>query len=330
MTADPVRERLLKGLHRAIEERGYRETTIADIVRHARASRSTFYQVYATKDESLLALMEAANAALMRRIVTAVDPAAPWPAQTRQAVLAYIAHVTASPELSLCWIREFPSLGPVAGRVRRDSMNALADLVQRLTAHEPFRRAGIAPVSRELALVILGGLRELTATVLEEGGDVRDVAETGIAAAVALLGAGAGRAPAPAPPPTAGLLLTDDQWARIRPLLPPARSTVGRPPAPQRQVVEAILYRDRAGIAWRELPPRFGAWQTAWKRHRRWSEDGTWDRVLGRLQVTGQPDHADPVAGVQIPLAGVVGDVDLGDDLVRPDVRAGAQDARLA
>ncbi|MEV0720264.1 TetR/AcrR family transcriptional regulator, partial [Asanoa sp. NPDC050611] len=217
MTADPVRERLLKGLHRAIEERGYRETTIADIVRHARASRSTFYQVYETKDDCLLALMEAANAALMRRIVSAVDPTAPWQSQTRQAVLAYIGHVTASPELSLCWIREFPSLGPVAGRVRRETMNALADLVQRLTANEPFRRAGRAPVSRSLALVILGGLRELTATVLEEGGDVRDVAEIGVAASVALLGAGppASAGPAPAPP---GLVLTDEQWARIRPL----------------------------------------------------------------------------------------------------------------
>ncbi|MEV4537159.1 transposase [Asanoa sp. NPDC049518] len=328
MTDDPVRERLLKGLHRAIEERGYRETTIADIVRHARASRSTFYQVYATKDESLLALMEAANGALMRRIVTAVDPAAPWPAQTRQAVLAYIAHVTASPELSLCWIREFPSLGPVAGRVRRDTMNALADLVQRLTGNEPFRRAGIAPVSRELALVILGGLRELTATVLEEGGDVRDVAETGIAAAVALLGAG--RAPERPAKTSTGLLLTDDQWARIRPLLPAARSAVGRPPAPQRQVVEAIIYRDHTGIAWRELPPRFGAWQTAWKRHRRWSEDGTWDRVLSRLQETGQPDHPDPVAGVQLSPAGVGGEVDLNEDLVGEEVRAGAEDSRLA
>ncbi len=286
MTPDPVRERLLKGLHRAIEERGYRETTIADIVRHARASRSTFYQVYATKDDCLLALMEAANVALMRRIVTAVDPTAPWPAQTRQAVLAYIAHVTASPELSLCWSREFPSLGPVAGRVRRDSLNSLADLVQRLTGNEPFRRAGVAPVSRELALVILGGLRELTATVLEEGGDVRDVAEAGIAAAVALLGAAAAgpvRAPAPSAQATAGLLLTDDQWARIRPLLPPSRAAVGRPQAPQRQVVEAIVYRDRTGIAWRDLPPRFGAWQTAWKRHRRWTEDGTWDRIRSAL-----------------------------------------------
>ncbi|MDG4826664.1 transposase [Asanoa sp. WMMD1127] len=179
-------------------------------------------------------------------------------------------------------------------------MDALAELVQRLTAHEPFRRAGLAPVSRELALVILGGLRELTATVLEEGGDVRDVAETGIAAAVALLAAAPGR-PAPAPPADRGLLLTDEQWARIRPLLSTPRTTVGRPAAPHRQLVEAIIYRDRAGIAWRDLPPRFGAWQTAWKRHRRWSADGTWDRVravLDRLEEPGQRDDARPEARV--------------------------------
>ena len=286
---DPVRERLLKGLHRAIEERGYRDTTIADIVRHARASRSTFYQVFATKDECLLALMEAANRSLMRRISTAVDPAAPWPAQTRQAVTAYIDHVAASPELSLCWIREFPSLGPIAGQVRRESMSALADLVRRLSANEPFRRAGRGPLTRELALVILGGLRELTATAVEEGTDVRELTGTGVAAAVAFLGAAP---PAPSSDTRSagtGLLLSEEQWDRVRPLLPAARATVGRPPAPQRQVVEAIVYRDREGIPWRDLPARFGPWQTAWKRHRRWSADGTWDRVRAAIGTAPAP-----------------------------------------
>ncbi|MEV4617431.1 transposase [Asanoa sp. NPDC049573] len=288
MTArpDPVRERLLKGLHRAIEERGYGGTTVADIVRHARASRTTFYQVFATKDECLLALMEAANGSLMRRISNAVDPAAPWPVQTRQAVTAYIGHVAASPELSLCWIREFPSLGPIAGQVRRESMNALADLVRRLSANEPFRRAGRAPLTRELALVILGGLRELTATAVEEGTDVRQLTETGVAAAVAFLGAAPPVPVVARPTGDEGLLLTEEQWARIRPLLPPARAAVGRPPAPQRQVVEAIVYRDREGIPWRDLPSRFGPWQTAWKRHRRWVDDGTWARISAAIGAT--------------------------------------------
>lgn len=49
-------------------------------------------------------------------------------------------------------------------------------------------------------------------------------------------------------------------------------------------MVEAIAYQYRTGIAWRDLPrEQFGPWQTVWKRHRRYAEDGTCDRVLSRL-----------------------------------------------
>ncbi len=51
----------------------------------------------------------------------------------------------------------------------------------------------------------------------------------------------------------------------------------------QRPVVEGIVYRFRTGIAWRDLPERFGPWQTVWKRHRRFSGDGTWDRIHAAL-----------------------------------------------
>ena len=50
-----------------------------------------------------------------------------------------------------------------------------------------------------------------------------------------------------------------------------------------RQVVEGVIYRYRCGIAWRDLPATFGPWQTVWKRHRRFSGDGTWDAVLAAL-----------------------------------------------
>lgn len=74
-------------------------------------------------------------------------------------------------------------------------------------------------------------------------------------------------------------LLSDDQWDLIEPLLPPQRSGKGRPMRDHRQVVEGVIYRYRCGIAWRDLPTSFGPWQTVWKRHRRFSEDGTWDRI---------------------------------------------------
>lgn len=78
-------------------------------------------------------------------------------------------------------------------------------------------------------------------------------------------------------------LLDDAQWALIEPLLPPERSGKGRPMRDHRQVVEGVIYRFRCGIAWRDLPASFGPWQTVWKRHRRFSGDGTWDKVLAAL-----------------------------------------------
>jgi len=78
-------------------------------------------------------------------------------------------------------------------------------------------------------------------------------------------------------------LLSDTQWELIEPLLPAQRPARGRPMRDHRQVVEGIVYRYRCGIAWRDLPASFGPWQTVWKRHRRFSGDGTWDKVLAAL-----------------------------------------------
>jgi transposase len=55
-----------------------------------------------------------------------------------------------------------------------------------------------------------------------------------------------------------------------------------------RQVVEGIAFRYRTGVQWRDLPERFGPWQTVWKRHHRFATDGTWDRVLAAAQADAQ------------------------------------------
>lgn len=79
-------------------------------------------------------------------------------------------------------------------------------------------------------------------------------------------------------------VLSDAQWERLVPLMPAASSKGGRPFADHRTVVEAIVYRYRTGIPWRDLPVEvFGPWQTAWKRHRRFSGDGTWDLIHAEL-----------------------------------------------
>src|SRR5215207_4807053 len=78
-------------------------------------------------------------------------------------------------------------------------------------------------------------------------------------------------------------VLSDAQWARVEPLLPSSDGQRGRPFRDHRQVVEGIVFRFRTGIPWRDLPAAFGPWQTIWKRHRRFSADGTWDRIPARL-----------------------------------------------
>jgi len=73
--------------------------------------------------------------------------------------------------------------------------------------------------------------------------------------------------------------LTDRQWALIAPQLPPPART-GRPRADDRAVVEAILHVLRTGCRWQDLPAAYGiAATTAWRRLRRWEEDGTWERL---------------------------------------------------
>ncbi|WP_459589083.1 IS5 family transposase [Corynebacterium camporealensis] len=79
-------------------------------------------------------------------------------------------------------------------------------------------------------------------------------------------------------------VLTDHQWEIIEALLPSSDGRRGRPFSNSRLIVEGIIYRYRTGIPWRDLPrEEFGPWQTVWKRHRRYSADGTWDRVLTYL-----------------------------------------------
>jgi|FLYL01.1.fsa_nt_gi transposase len=77
--------------------------------------------------------------------------------------------------------------------------------------------------------------------------------------------------------------LTDAQWELIEDLFP--KQTTGRPRLNDRQVLSGILWILCSGAAWRDLPKRYGKWQTVYARFRRWQESGLFDRILSRLQV---------------------------------------------
>jgi AcrR family transcriptional regulator len=186
----PFRERLLDGLAAAITERGYRETTVADIVRHAKTSKRTFYAQFASKDDCLLELLEMDNVRMIAGIRAVVDPEADWYTQIEQAINAYITAIAAAPAISLTWIREFPALGYAARPVQRRGMERFTDMLIDITSSLGFQRAGLQTVSRSLALILLGGLRELTAHTMEDGDDIHAITETAVTACVGLVSTG--------------------------------------------------------------------------------------------------------------------------------------------
>lgn len=185
------RARLLDGLAASIAERGYRATTVADIVRHARTSKRTFYGEFTGKEECFVELLRANNDELIAGIRAAVDADAPWQEQIHQAARSYVEHIAARPEITLSWIRELPALGSSVRTIQRSAMSALTEMLVDLSDSAGFRRAGLAPVSRPLAVILLGGLRELTALTVEDDRPVQDILEPAITASLAILGASA-------------------------------------------------------------------------------------------------------------------------------------------
>jgi transposase len=74
--------------------------------------------------------------------------------------------------------------------------------------------------------------------------------------------------------------LRDDQWDRIKDILPGREGHVGGTAADNRLFVEAVLFRFRAGIPWRDLPERFGDWKLVYQRFNRWAKSGAFARVF--------------------------------------------------
>lgn len=86
--------------------------------------------------------------------------------------------------------------------------------------------------------------------------------------------------------------LRDDQWERLRDLLPGRKETVGVTAKDNRLFVEAVLYRYRAGIAWRDLPERFGDWKNVHRRFSRWAERGIWNNIFTHLAADADNEYA--------------------------------------
>lgn len=81
--------------------------------------------------------------------------------------------------------------------------------------------------------------------------------------------------------------ITDEQYARIEHLLAGKPGDVGRSAANNREFINAVLWIARSGAPWRDLPERFGNWNSVYQRFRRWARKGVWQRIFEQLQ---EPD----------------------------------------
>jgi len=112
--------------------------------------------------------------------------------------------------------------------------------------------------------------------------------------------------------------IKDDQWERIKHLLPGQDGQPGVTAKDNRLFIDAVLWIARTGAPWRDLPLRFGHWNSVWKRFDRWSKKGVWERIMNELgdsdfkklildsTVIRAHQHAAGKKGVQTALPSVV------------------------
>src|SRR5687768_193952 len=79
--------------------------------------------------------------------------------------------------------------------------------------------------------------------------------------------------------------LTDEAFALIEPYLPKNEPTAGHPWHDHRPLLNGMFWRLCTGAPWRDVPERYGPYQTIYDRFRRWQRDGTWDRIIQALQI---------------------------------------------
>jgi AcrR family transcriptional regulator len=174
------RERLIAAMREAIIEKGYRETTVADVVRIARTSRRTFYEQFEDREHCFLALFDQTTSHTMERIATSVHPDAPWEQQVDAALDAYIEAVCEQPELQQSFVRELPGLAREGAEQQRLVIERFAQMLVALVEsgrqEQPSMMANALPL--DVSVIIVGGLRELLIIAIQQGRDPHELRET--------------------------------------------------------------------------------------------------------------------------------------------------------
>jgi AcrR family transcriptional regulator len=182
------RERLIAAMASSIESSGYRETTVADVVRIARTSRRTFYEHFEDREACFLALFDAVNDQMMEQVAGAVRPERSLEEQVDSALDAYIDGVTAQPALYRSFVHELPSLGQAGADRMTGVTERFAGLLVALVDSTRSQQPEITrPLTMDTAIMIVGGLRELAVIYLQRERDLNELRSTAGATIKAIL-----------------------------------------------------------------------------------------------------------------------------------------------
>jgi AcrR family transcriptional regulator len=166
----------------AVTERGYADVTIADVVRHAHVSKRTFYEHFPDKEACFLAAYVAVSNDLLGRIARAAAEHTGIHEQITAAARAYFAGLEERPAITRTFLVDIHAAGPAAIELRRKIHQQFADMIRSLIDNGRGQLSGVRPLSRDMAMALVGGINELIMLAAEDGGGarLREVADTAL------------------------------------------------------------------------------------------------------------------------------------------------------
>jgi AcrR family transcriptional regulator len=167
--------RLLEGLAASIREKGLGQSQVTDIVRHARASRRTFYKHFADTESCFVELTNMISLQLMEEVAQAIDRDAPPAVQIDQAIDTYIELLLGEPSLTATWAS--PGLSERVVIAQRGGAERYAQLLVSVVAADAERDPDMEPVSFARAYMVVSGVQEAIVRAIARGQDLRDLAD---------------------------------------------------------------------------------------------------------------------------------------------------------
>ncbi|MGZ3427724.1 MAG: TetR/AcrR family transcriptional regulator [Polyangia bacterium] len=178
--ADAHRLLLIDGFCLAVEERGLAGATIADVVRHARVSKRTFYEHFSDKEDCFVAAYRELSEQTMQAIAHVVDLTQPWEVQLASAVRVYLAVLDSRPKLTRAFFLGIHAAGPRGIQLRREVLERFAELTRGFVSEARKREPWLRPLTPTMAMAMVGGMNELMLLRVEKQMRMADLAETAL------------------------------------------------------------------------------------------------------------------------------------------------------